>query len=80
MMTLVVQHPDSLEAKLRLADIRIQRKGLFMGSQELTSLGKAHPLEWRVNWYMGTCMLMQDRAQSLRPLRPHAPNAVRIDR
>ncbi|CAN5285518.1 serine/threonine-protein kinase [soil metagenome] len=53
-------HPDSIEARLRLADLKAQSKIFSVAENILNELEKAHPRDWRVKWYRGKWLLMRE--------------------
>ncbi len=60
---IIKQFPKSAEAKLRLASYLID-KGLFgEAEKQLTLLKTEDPFDWRVNWYGGRSLLIQNKTK-----------------
>jgi len=59
--SIVVHHPDSIEARLRLAEVRAQLNIPSLADSLLSDLEKAHGDDWRVHWCRGKIALLLGR-------------------
>lgn len=57
------QHRESIEAKLRLADVSIQLGFSGNAQRHLDDLTPLAPHDWRLPWYKGKALLAQERLQ-----------------